>query len=69
MTGKELAEVLNRTEYRTRHVLVRVSNDWCEVNGVVATGEHRNAITLEARNPALGGGVIVVEPDLETDPQ
>ena len=46
-------------------VLLRVGNDWVEVCGIRATGEHRNAVTLEVRNNALGGGVIVVEPDIE----
>lgn len=63
MKAKEVAEQLLRTP--DAEVLVKVSNDWVEVCGVGATGRHRNAVTLLVQNPSLGGGVIVVEPDLE----
>ena len=63
MKAREVAEKLMKTP--DAEVLVRVSNDWVEVCDVGATGEHRNAVALLVMNPALGGGVIVVEPDLE----
>lgn len=63
MTGKELAAVLTKPQYANAHVLMKVANDWCEVTGVAATGEHRNGITPQVTHPALDGGVIVVEPD------
>lgn len=50
-------------------MLAKVGQDWVEVCGVGPTGVHRNAITLQGMNPALGGGVIVVEPDIEPTPR
>ncbi len=62
MQVKALAELLLKTP--DAQVLLKVSNDWCEVTGVVGTGQHRNGITLTAYNPHLPG-VIVVEPDID----
>ncbi len=61
MTCREFAELLLKTP--DAQFLVRYGNDWVEVCGVHATGEHRNAVCPVVQNPALGGGVIVVEPD------
>ena len=63
MNCKRLAELLLKTP--DAQVLLRAGGDWVEVCDVKATGVHRNAVTLEVCNPALGGGVIVAEPDLE----
>ncbi len=65
MNGLDLSVILSKPPYATAQVLTKVSNDWCEVTGVSATGEHRNGIALTAAQPALGGGVIVVESDAE----
>lgn len=61
MKASEVAAKLLKTP--NAEVLLRVGDDWCETVDVQATGEHRNAVTLTASNPELGGGVIVVEPD------
>ncbi len=61
MNCKEFAELLLKTP--TALFLMKLGSDWVEVCGVEATGVHRNAVTASVQNPALGGGVIVVEPD------
>lgn len=62
MTAAELAKELLKTPQS--QVVMRVEADWIEVQGLKATGEHRNAITFSGIDQALGG-VIVVLPDLE----
>ena len=59
MNCADLAKILMQTP--TAAVLSKVANDWVEVWGVIPTGQHRNALTLNTRMP--GGGVMVVEPD------
>ena len=62
MFAEELAKELLKNPKAL--VLLKVGEDWVEVCGVAATGEHRNGVTLQVQNPALNGGVIVVERDI-----
>jgi len=61
MKAREVAELLMKTP--DTEVVIRVSNDWCEVVGVGETGVHRNAVTFLTYEQSLPG-VIVVEPDM-----
>ncbi len=64
MTCSELAVILSEPRLKNVHVLTKVGNDWCEISGVIATGQHRNAVMLNVDVPGLAG-IIVVEPDIE----
>lgn len=58
------------------HVLLWVDGKWCDVTGVGATGEHRNAVMIthaEAPNPVTtistdGFYVLIVEDDQPSPP-
>lgn len=45
MKCKEIAEQLLKTP--DEELLIKVDDHWVEVRGVKATGEHRNAVTLD----------------------
>ncbi len=63
MNCADLAKILMATPNAA--VLIKTptytGTEWVEVWGVVSTGQHRNAVTLDLRMP--GGGVVVVDPD------
>lgn len=64
MKCSEIAKQLMKTP--DAEVLLKVSNDWVEVQGVKATGQHRNGVTFEVVADMGGmGGVIVVPEDGE----
>lgn len=65
MNGSELAAVL--ADYPAARVLLKVGNDWAEVCGVQLLTKFKNAVTIQVANPALDGGVIVVEPDADAN--
>jgi len=49
MKCKEVAELLLKTP--EAELLAKVADEWAEVRGVRATGQHRNAVTLELTMP------------------
>lgn len=61
MKAKEVAAELMKMP--DAEVLLKVGSDWVEVCGVSKFAD-ANAVTLNVENPALGGGVIVVDPDM-----
>ena len=64
MKASELAQQLMLQP--DREVLLLINGEWVEVCGTKATGQHRNAVTLEVINPGVNG-VIVVEPDADQE--